>query len=62
MLPFEGERLIAVLLVVNEVVTVGVEIMDPVRNVVDVVTVETTVVVKVLVKTDGVRRSIVDSS
>jgi hypothetical protein len=62
MLPFEGERVIAVLLVANEVVTVGVEIMDPVRNVVDVVTVEKTVVVKVLVKTDGVRRSIVDSS
>ena len=61
-MPPEGVGLIAVLLVVIEVANVAVEIMDPASNVVDVVTVETTVVVEVPVKTDGDRRSIVDSS
>ena len=58
-LPLEGGGMITVLLVVLEA---AVEIMDPVRNDVDLVTVEITVVVEVLGASDGVRCSIVDSS
>jgi len=62
MLLLEGGGPIAALLVVIEVAIVPVGTIEPVKNVVDVVTVETSVDVEVPVKTDGVRRSIVDSS
>ena len=57
-----GGVTIVVFVLVVEVRNVAVEIVEPVRKVVDVVTVETIVVVNVPVRTVGVERRIVESA